>query len=309
MSKESSRAERFEYRFRLVVLGAGFAKAAGLPLANELLLAVIEEAKRIGHSDVLEEDLEKYCRFRSAIEGREVSTADVDIESFITYLDIEHFLELRGSDTWAYEGNQSQILIRNLISKVLFEKQNCVSKEAWRLYDDFASRLTADDIVVSFNYDTFLETCLRRQRKNFRYALNRIDEKGFVDQNSAETVLLKMHGSINWFDVSSFDKGAEYFRKGMYFQMPDHPVFGNHRRFNPQRVMGLGYSNLPGQVYQISDMQKYFDCCQYGTFAPMILSPSHAKKDSLHESSSRFLAWLQCSGLHELRNGDHRFLL
>jgi hypothetical protein len=192
-------------------------------------------------------------------------------------LDIEHYLYLKGKDHWSSEGNKSQILIRNLICKVLFEKQEQIPSQANQLYDTFVSYLEPHDIIISFNYDTVLEKSLSRNKKPFRYTLHRMLDETFIDPDAHDVVLLKMHGSIDWFDVSSYEREAEYFRNGYYFQTPNHPVFSDYRIFGPRRIGGLGHYRSLDRVYKIDDMSKYLRKCQYVSWAPLIISPSYAK--------------------------------
>src|SRR3989442_3870415 len=216
-------------RYRLIILGAGFSKPAGLPLGHELLPLILTESEKLNLSRVIKRDLETYARLRSDIEGKTISLADIDIESFISYLDIEHFLLLRGSDTWSSEGNESQILIRNLICKIFHECQVRMTQDTWRLYETFASFLRPHDIVISLNYDTILEIALSRKLVPFRFSWFRFDSVdyhgGTADSETSEVVFLKMHGSINWFDVSKYNDEAKYFQKGPAFLNPKHPVF------------------------------------------------------------------------------------
>ncbi len=270
-------------KFRLIVLGAGFSKFAGLPLAGELFPIILQEAEKVGLLQILQPDIDAYLGLRSGIEGGKVTFADIDLESFISYLDVEHYLLLLGSDTWSSEGNRSQILIRNLICKVLYERQAEMSKEAWALYDMFASFLRPDDIIVTLNYDTILESSLLHNKIPLRFSQHRLSSVdysgGIVNTEAKQVVLLKMHGSINWFDVSKYNDAAEYFQQGSRFQNPTHPVFANHRDFLPQKIVGPKYhlDSPLNKVYYIKDVRKYLQLCEYVFHAPLIISPSYAK--------------------------------
>lgn len=272
-------------RFRLIILGAGFSKPAGLPLGNELFPIILEEAENMGLSNILQADIESYLRFRSATEGKKVTTEKIDLESFISFLDIEHFLLLRGKDTWSSEGNKSQILVRNLICKVICECQSEMSSKVWNLYEKFASFLLPHDIVITMNYDTILESSLSRKHIPFRFTLDRLasanHSMGVIDQNAAEIALLKMHGSINWFDVSSYNEDATTFQQDWYFQNPRHPIFGNWQDFSPAKIVGPTYfpDSPLNKIYFIKteDVQKYLEHGVYVLNAPLIISPSYAK--------------------------------
>jgi hypothetical protein len=50
------------------------------------------------------------------------SEQDLDLERFMSYLDIEHYLGFRGSKTWSSEGNESQLMIRKAIGHVIHSR-------------------------------------------------------------------------------------------------------------------------------------------------------------------------------------------
>src|SRR5256885_1817079 len=106
-----------EYSYRLIILGAGFSKFAGLPLGNELFELILKESKDLGLYHILEQDIRNYLTYKSITLGKNKNKIRINLEDLISYLDIEHYLRLKGSDTWSDEGNKSQILIRNLICK------------------------------------------------------------------------------------------------------------------------------------------------------------------------------------------------
>jgi hypothetical protein len=66
--------------------------------------------------------------------------------------------------------------------------------------------------VLSFNYDTILEQALDAVGRPYRLFPNRYSEihpsYSVVDDDKYELVLLKLHGSINWFDRAPYEKRA-----------------------------------------------------------------------------------------------------
>ena len=77
----------------------------------------------------------------------------------MAYLDVEHHLSLRGSDTWSDDGNETTIVTKYLIAQILMRHTlslKCVPE----LYTEFARRLDPSDTVITFNYDTMLERAL-----------------------------------------------------------------------------------------------------------------------------------------------------
>ena len=150
-----------ERRFRTFVLGAGFSCAAGLPLASELWHEVLRRADwTYGKDSMIRRDLKRYIRFKEATEGIALQVNSVDFEDFLGYLDIEHVLSLKGSDTWSSAGNESQLLIRWLIGQTLFERQAEGHFTRPSAYSTFAAGLRPSDVVMTFNYDTLVEESL-----------------------------------------------------------------------------------------------------------------------------------------------------
>jgi hypothetical protein len=117
--------------YRLFVLGAGFSRPAGLPLAFELW----EEIRQQG----------LHLTGRAAKFG----------EDFMKYLDLEHYLGLRGSDTWSEDGNEGTIVTKYLIAKILARQLNELANVP-ALYLEFARR------------SHFSAACARRSSRRVR---------------------------------------------------------------------------------------------------------------------------------------------
>ncbi len=197
-------------KYRIFVLGAGFSCPAGLPTAIELWQEILEKAKTLwGRAAKFHEDLEAYINYCRECDGLEIAADEVNFEDFMKYLDIEHFLGVRGSDTWSEDGNEGTIVTKTLIGQILAQKINKLTKIP-DLYLEFARRLEPDDVVITFNYDTLLESALDKVGKPYRlfpYRYKRIHEYGGeTAMDCDEVILLKMHGSIDWFDRSLFDR-------------------------------------------------------------------------------------------------------
>lgn len=151
------------HRYRLIILGAGFSRPAGFPLAVELWKQIRETAaKRFSASDrayKFNNDLQHYIDFRKETDGKVLTPEMVDFEDFMRFLDVEHYLGLRGSDTWSEDGNEGTIVTKFLIGEILATYVNRLNGVP-QLYLDFARRLEPRDIVFTFNYDTLLERAL-----------------------------------------------------------------------------------------------------------------------------------------------------
>ncbi len=263
---------------RIVLLGAGFSKAAGLPLGDELFKMIRAEARTLGLEHILEEDINLFARYESSRTGCKVDIDKIKLEKFISYLDIEHYLGLRGPDTWSSDGNKSQMLIRNLICKVLFEKQNAMTEATKALYDAFVRKLNPDDWVITFNYDTILENALYRNGIEYRLYPAKYETDDTINNEASEVVLLKMHGSMNWFDITKYNKSFAYMQKQLHYYNPRHTVFGDSQLLKPTKIAHHARETSPLQsIYAVKDIDRYLIQRDYLCCAPLIISPSYSK--------------------------------
>ena len=294
----------------LIVLGAGFSKPAGLPLGDDLFKLVIQEAKRRVHwKNFIERDIEKYLWYLEEAKGNIVDPEKIDFEDFLAFLDYEHFLGLKGNDTWSSEGNRSQIAFRNLIAYVLNEKQKGIKSSDFKLYLDFVDRLNPGDFIYTFNYDTLLETALRSRNIPYRLFLDRykhIDSfGGEIETNDQEVVVIKVHGSLDWFDITRFEEENEFYRKQSINSRAKHYIFSNTSHFRPSKIVnGLYRPESPLQkIYRINDLDTYFENVSMTVEAPLIISPSVSKTIYLQpllefwEGFSKVGGWLSRVGV------------
>jgi hypothetical protein len=155
-------------RFRIFILGAGFSCPAGLPLATDLWKEVLRRASGMsGRAGFFRDDLNAYIEFRRLSDGVALAPNDVDFEDFMAFLDIEHYLGLRGKDTWSRDGNESQVVVKTLIGEILTELTPASDKIP-ELYLKFAKLLQPTDYVLTFNYDVLLERALDVVGLSFR---------------------------------------------------------------------------------------------------------------------------------------------
>lgn len=182
---------------RLFLLGAGFSHEAGLPLARELGPLIEQFAARhfrAGGPSHLERALKRY---RAFLEDTAPGTP-FDFEDFGAWLDWEHVLRLKGSDTFSEHGNQAGLQLRWSIGHLLHER---TPSPLPQVYLDFASRLNPTDRVATLNYDLVLETALESVGLAYRRFPTRYEAvfKGYSTVESRpELVISKLHGSIDW---------------------------------------------------------------------------------------------------------------
>jgi hypothetical protein len=267
---------------RIFILGAGFSRLAGLPLATELYTIVRQSIEQqYGKDTKFQRDIDYYIEYRKRCDGIELTENEIDLEEFMSFLDMEHFLELRGSKMWSQEGNESQIMIRRAIGRAIHERTP-PADELPQAYYDFANHLTLKDTVITFNYDILLERALEYVGKPYRLFPDRFKKVGRhyneIDNEVDEVVILKMHGSVDWFDDKSYLEGIEAIREVGSTSLPKHSVFNDRARYSTNTIVdGIRSEKDPLlHIHKVQDVDSYYKY-ENGFNAPFILSPSHVK--------------------------------
>ena len=212
-------------------------------------------------------------------EGTEVDIATIDYEKFLGFLDNEHYLGLKGKDTWSDQGNESQLMVRHAIVKVLHERTPTSPPV---LYRRFVKSLNLTDYVITFNYDTLLESALEAEGIPYRLFPMRFSEVGWgyntVDNSRDEVVVIKLHGSIDWCDRSYYENQVKRY-ESLPVSIPDrHPIFGNERIVASRRLTeGPRSEDDPlKNIYRVTDVGDLVPL-EFWKWCPLILPPSHAK--------------------------------
>ena len=272
-------------KFAIYILGAGFSKPAGLPLAPELWNEVRRRALAMtGRAGFFRDDLEAYIEYRKRCDGKELTFETVDFEEFMAFLDIEFHLGLRGKETWSSQGNEAQVIAKTLIGEILTERMPTNIPE---LYLKFAKILKPDDYVLTFNYDVLLERALEQAGVPYRLFPNRYAPDEFnhssrfmtVDNSRQEVIVLKPHGSIDWFDRTDYsqiekDRVEQGFGPGgtdLVFQDPTRfkttPLLDGPRfRTDPLREM-----------YRVKDIERLYQSRPLFSATPSLFNPSSMK--------------------------------
>jgi len=268
--------------FRIFVLGAGFSVPAGLPTAAELYPEVVKRVERLhGKDNRFHWALKDYIDFRKRSDGVELSIDDIDLEEFMSFLDIEHFLGLEGGDTLSEHGNAAQLFVKRFIGQIIHErtpKEDALPQE----YYDFAENLSVKDVVITLNYDVVLERALDHIGKPYRLFPHRYSKIGegynSVDDSREEVTILKLHGSLDWFSNKSYLHGLDAFEKQGVDGAPNDPIFNNNNKYG-QHPLVDGPRNEDDpllNIYRLKNIDRF-----YANFdppaVPMILSPSHMK--------------------------------
>ena len=268
--------------FRLFILGAGFSKPAGLPLGEELLQCVREVVKSkfqdAGWDGPLERDIEEWTSL--------YPDKPLDLERVFAYSHRKHYLGLSRSEERFVEASQSFVAAKEAIQQVLIRRTPSVIP---KLYRDFAKRLRPGDVVLTFNYDTLLEQALDDVDKPYSLtpewwldeALKDSEEYKYVD-------LLKLHGSIDWYDRYFLDEIMRgYAEDGIDFVTNRDPIFGPDSSVPSECLAkgqvgaenpGVGKRILP-RVFRVPNHAQHFPIKgrPVSKVVPFILPPAYDK--------------------------------
>ena len=273
--------------FRLLFLGAGFSVPAGLPLGA----ALFRHVRRVingdqGTDNHVERDIARFIEYLERCFGRNVLPDEIDCEEFLGFLDVEHYLGLKGKDTFSAEGNESQLMIRRAIGKVI-HSMTPRGDAIPDVYRRFAGQLNSSDYICTFNYDTLLEQALELEGVPYRLYPQRYSDVGptscIIDTDTPdELAVIKLHGSIDWYSRQGFDvlnqqaiDAPELYPIG---HQTKHPIFGYDASI-PSRQLTDGPRPADDSLqllYRVDDVERahaqpWWNC------SPFILSPSTAK--------------------------------
>ena len=206
--------------YRLFILGAGFSKPAGLPLAGELLGSVRREVRRYfqdrgGWDGALEQDIEEWIKLYP---GKRV-----DLESVLAYSHRKHYLHLLGSKEYFEDGSRSIVAARRAIQRILIER---TPADIPPLYRKFSRHLSPNDLVLTFNYDTLLEQSLDAIGISYTLTPEWWLDRELSGPGYRYVDLLKLHGSIDWYDRKYYDDAVRWHLEEGH-NVPDRdPIFG-----------------------------------------------------------------------------------
>lgn len=202
---------------RVWILGAGFSRHAGGPLMNDLFSQGSDELFDTT-SGSLQPRLRRVGKiYRSHSQGRRVKLWS-DPEQFMETLDNPIFAPGRLS---RIAGTDESLKELRLLTKIRFceEVQRpvrgfCAKSDRGAPYVHWLKRLDSRDVLVTFNYDLLIETAAREAG----VCLNKVGPSWSDDDlplSSEWPVLLKLHGSVDWFQ-------SEDGRIGRYETGDDH---------------------------------------------------------------------------------------
>jgi len=191
---------------RVFVLGAGFSKPAGMPLATELLPLLTQKLEL----DEMKDWFDGMCQRLAWLTGSDQQTNSfkLNIEQVFHYahFDIEvHRLRQHLAPVGRHDGpgtswNVAESIeawlsyLEDALRDVILEEEgraNLTPIVRW------AETVDASDSVLTFNYDTLAERALSKVGKAWSHGTDRESDEGIA--------VYKLHGSIDWIVAHRFD--------------------------------------------------------------------------------------------------------
>ena len=187
---------------RIFILGAGFSKQAGMPLATELTPLLRRKFEEVDHKEALEWFAWLDERASWIKNSDQNSVLSLNIEEIF---DFAHFDALiwkmrqqmcpvgRNSGDTPYSTAEAietwlRYMEDDLVNIIWDQQQTCIGKTDG--ISRFTTILRENDTVVTFNYDTLIEQSISQAKRPWQY--------GFKIEEGKGVPILKMHGSLNW---------------------------------------------------------------------------------------------------------------
>lgn len=175
-----------EAKSRVYIVGAGASVPYGLPTLKTLTWELAQTLSETNRKVFLDAVFEA-CGVR--LTRPEESP---DFEELLNRLDPRALLYLEDTGLGGPTASRRQAAALALSSLRAFFRERCLAAAEQRgPYDRLVSSLADDSLVVSFNWDVLLEHAFLRARRSFAYLPTK--------RLQGRALLLKPHGSINWF--------------------------------------------------------------------------------------------------------------
>jgi hypothetical protein len=174
-------------------------------------------------------------------------------------------------------------VVKTLIGEILTASMPPRNKIP-ELYLRFAEILKPNDLILTFNYDILLEHSLEVAGVPFRLFPCRLKEdpknpRHLIDDRRDEVFIMKLHGSIDWFDRSEYSQLEEN-RKAQGFETkPPDLIFHTPERFGALPLIeGPHFPEDPlRQIYRIRDIERLYSTGVLFQVTPSLLNPSPMK--------------------------------
>lgn len=175
-------------------LGAGVSKETGAPTQKELWEEAIALWKRINDQKIKEVlDFGLYVNF-----GRDIDDIKVDFGELLTLIDLA--LE-QDATLGAYNGNKLRQLRSNVVYTICKSLEHSIKPVKNDALDRFVKLLTPNDTIISLNYDTVIDNMIFDNfgKVSYGFVFSSIFSEDWEQEGSPGQLLLKPHGSLNWF--------------------------------------------------------------------------------------------------------------
>ncbi len=220
------------------VFGAGLSVPAGAPSATHLLKRAILwnlAARKSINTNLVD----SFCDYFYPSLTR-AKAEFPDAEDMLGLMDAaQEYDSIRGRGRgykWraGYLLDARRQLVR-LLGEFLWSFQNEGTFKKILFIRNVVRKYPSNTVFVTFNYDLLLETALTQENIEFSYAVDK--------NNSSRNVVLKPHGSINWFDPAEHTKAKKWqqekcveFLKRIWIFTEAYPTFLNDG-INPPYIL------------------------------------------------------------------------
>lgn len=191
---------------RVFILGAGFSKPAGMPLATELLPLLMQELQH----EEMQGWLDWLCERLVWLSGCDHKAGSItqNIEQVFHYahFDVEvHRLRQHLSPVGPHDGPGTPANDARSIRSWLSDLEDALRDVILKTDDEanlapitrWAETIKICDSVMTFNYDTLVERALSAVGKAWNHGTGREGDNGIT--------VCKMHGSIDWIVAHRLD--------------------------------------------------------------------------------------------------------
>jgi hypothetical protein len=191
------------------VVGSGFSRSLGGPLLEDLL-SPRGRAEATGRTGLNFNGV--YRLYDTHLKGNQVNFPVYwrDAEEFLDFLEtaiaagtVRHGLlehEARGYHLTLQEVHNQAVC--EVASECLFNQAGSYNSEAWEPYVEWANRLTKNDTIITFNYDTVLEMIASwpAGKGRFHFPAAYGNPQPELKLKPEAVNVLKLHGSVTWFE-------------------------------------------------------------------------------------------------------------
>jgi SIR2-like domain len=225
---------------RVWILGAGFSRHAGGPLLNDLFSETAEyyfEDAQPTHQAALKKIGRLFRQKLPTPNIRETGRFWAHAEEFLEKIDqlaemgepkalVEMFVDHCCDDSLKTP-EQLRYYARSRICKEVDDYIHTIPMDSERLqpYIHWIKKLSKEDVIVTFNYDTLIETVAKRANIELTLIKPNSNRDSFSSRSSP--ALIKLHGSVDWstnvegnfFDMSSFNNALSLFESPSFLPM------------------------------------------------------------------------------------------